>query len=89
MTYKGKYPDRIKTVASAFADGGPGAFNLETNAGALFRFIAKDMRDGGPLVGMDVWEWILWIDPLNARARDMAAWAHEIAIQCLDASGGA
>ncbi len=89
MTYRGKYPDRIKTVSSAFACGGPGAFNLETNAGGLFRFEVKNSRGGMPLVGQDIWEWILWIDPLNERAIGMAAWAHEIAIECLAASCGA
>jgi hypothetical protein len=68
MTYKGKYPNRIKTVASAFADGGRGAFNLETNAGALFRFVVEHTRAAVPLIGQDIDEWIFHVTPMNDAA---------------------
>jgi hypothetical protein len=63
--YHGKYPDRIRQVESKDECR---AYNVTTNAGAVFEFRVLHRHANAPKPGQDIQEWLLALSPLNELA---------------------
>lgn len=66
--YRGKYPDRIKTVASKDSCR---AYDIVTNAGASFEFRVLHRHANSPQCGQDIQDWLFFVTPQNDEAYDV------------------
>ena len=74
--YKGKFPERIKSLCSFirtqsdFEAERPAATSITTNSGAVFAFEWWHHKNGPrPQVGQEIEDWILHVAPVNDLAR--------------------
>lgn len=69
--YRGKYPNKIKTVCSFLRKNGEpfASLCIETNGGAVFRRDARHRGMPMPQYGQDIMDWLLHLEPMNIDAQ--------------------
>jgi hypothetical protein len=69
--YRGKYPNKIKTVCSFLRKNGEpfASLCIETNAGAVYRVDAIHRDIPMPRTGQDITDWLLYLEPMNIDAQ--------------------
>lgn len=69
--YRGKYPDRIKTVSGGYREGAWHC-TVETNGGAMFEFVKRHGLVNSPLPNQEIDAWILHLEPINEMAEKVS-----------------